>query len=86
MIGQLHMLPNSPAHSHSPPLKDGLTTVPIVPWHGAPVVTPLTPVWVHFDIGAGVRYCAIRLLWTYATFLAEFIVHDEKMYRMRHLP
>ena len=43
-----------------------------------------TPVWVHFGIDAGVRYCAIRLLWTYVTCFAEFIVHDEKTYGMRH--
>jgi len=40
--------------------KGGLTTVPIVPRHWAPVAT--APVWMHFGIGAGVWYCAISLL------------------------
>jgi len=33
--------------------KGTLTIVPIVPWHGAPVASG-PPVWMHFDIGAGV--------------------------------
>jgi len=40
-----------------------------------------------FCIGAGARYSAIRLLRTYATCVAEFIVslNDEKIYWLRHL-
>ena len=55
-----------------------INTVPKVPWHGPQV-------WMHFVIGASERYYAIHLLWTYGKCFAEFIVHAEKMYWMRHL-
>jgi len=38
------------------------------------------PGLIHYGIGAGVRYYAVRMLSIYATRLAEFIVYDEKMY------
>jgi len=52
--------------------------------HGAPVARASLPVWMHFGAGAGVRYYA-SITPCYATCFAEFIVHDEKMYWMRHL-
>jgi len=41
-------------------------------------------VWMHFGIVAGIWYYAVRLLWTYVTCFAQFIVHDEKMHWTRH--
>ena len=55
-----------------------------MPWHGAPRRQGL-PVWMHYGIGSGVRYYAVRLMSTYSVCFAVLTVHDEKMHWTRHL-